>query len=75
MTHVRCLVCAAAFAALVVSISGADADITYSYDHGTTGAAVGPPSSFPQDPVTGWGNYFITQPAGEVITSMPNTDK
>jgi MYXO-CTERM domain-containing protein len=48
----------------------AAADVTYSYDSGTTTTAVGPPGSFPVDPQTAWGNYFTAEPGGEVITTI-----
>ncbi len=48
----------------------ASASITYSYDNGTTTVAVGPPSSFPVNPVTGWGNYYMSEPGGTMITSL-----
>lgn len=46
------------------------ADVQYAYDTGVTSTAVGPPGSFPVDPQTAWGNYYFTEPGGEVITSI-----
>lgn len=43
---------------------------TFKYDNGTTTVAVGPPSSFPVNPVTGWGNYFMSDVGGTKITSL-----
>lgn len=43
---------------------------TFAYDNGQTTVAVGPPSSFPVNPVTGWGNYFMSDVGGTKITSV-----
>ncbi|MBS0191841.1 MAG: hypothetical protein U0573_12635 [Phycisphaerales bacterium] len=43
---------------------------TFAYDNGVTTVAVGPPSSFPVNPVTGWGNYFMSDVGGTKITSV-----
>jgi len=43
---------------------------TFAYDNGTTTVAVGPPSSFPVNPITGWGNYFMSDVGGTKITSV-----
>ncbi|MBY0111601.1 MAG: hypothetical protein K2Y21_02170 [Phycisphaerales bacterium] len=43
---------------------------TFAYDNGTTTVAVGPPSSFPVNPVTGWGNYYMSDPVGTRITKL-----
>ncbi|MBX3357677.1 MAG: hypothetical protein KF745_04535 [Phycisphaeraceae bacterium] len=53
-----------------LAASPALADIQYSYDDGTMDSAVGPPSSFPVNPQTGWGNYFVAEPGAEWITSI-----
>lgn len=57
-------------AAIAIPLSPAAADVLYSYDGGTTTTAVGPPSSFPVNPQTGWGNYFVAEPGGEVIHTI-----
>ena len=54
----------------LLAASAADADVQYVYDDGQTDTAIGPPSSFPSDPQTGWGNYFVAQPGGETITNV-----
>lgn len=46
------------------------ASTTFSYDNGQTTVAVGPPSSFPVNPITGWGNYFMSHAGGTLITSL-----
>jgi hypothetical protein len=42
--------------------------VEYSYDDGDGDTNQGPPSSF--DPDMLWGNYFMAQPGGEVITKI-----
>lgn len=58
---------AAGFAAALAS--GVSAT-TFSYDNGVTTVAVGPPNSFPVNPITGWGNYFVSDAGGTLITSV-----
>ncbi|MBS0189315.1 MAG: hypothetical protein JSS51_14720 [Planctomycetes bacterium] len=43
---------------------------TFAYDNGVTTVAVGPPSSFPVNPVTGWGNYFMSDVGGTKIKTV-----
>lgn len=47
---------------------GAAAPVEYAYDDGDGNTNQGPPSSF--DPDMLWGNYFLAQPGGEVITKI-----
>ncbi len=54
---------------LAMASSGAQATV-FSYDNGTTTVAVGPPSSFPVTPVTGWGNYYMSDVGGTRITKL-----
>lgn len=61
---------AIALAAGLLAASVATAQVDYIYDDGQTDTAIGPPSSFPADPQTGWGNYFFAQPGGETITNI-----
>lgn len=42
--------------------------VEYAYDDGAANVNIGPPSSF--DPDMLWGNYFVTEPGGEVITEI-----
>ena len=42
--------------------------VEYLYDDGAANVNIGPPSSF--DPDMLWGNYYLTQPGGEVITEI-----
>ena len=42
--------------------------VTYQHDDGAGSVNVGPPSTF--DPDMLWGNYYHTQPGGEVITQI-----
>ncbi len=42
--------------------------VEYVYDDGSASVNIGPPSSF--DPDMLWGNYFLTEPGGEVITEI-----
>lgn len=51
-------------------VAPASADVLYSYDDGQLDSAVGPPSSFPENPEMGWGNYFEAQPQGELIHTI-----
>ena len=44
------------------------ATVEYAYDDGDGDTNQGPPSSF--DPDMLWGNYYLTQPGGEVITEI-----
>jgi len=44
------------------------ATIQYAYDDGDGNTNQGPPSTF--DPDMLWGNYFLAQPGGEVITQI-----
>ena len=44
------------------------ASVEYAYDDGDGDTNQGPPSSF--DPDMLWGNYFIAQPGGEIITRI-----
>lgn len=60
----------ALLAALAAAAGSAVADVQYAYDDGTMDTAVGPPSSFPENPQTGWGNYFEAQPGGEWIHTI-----
>lgn len=46
----------------------ADPRITYLLDDGDGDTNQGPPSSF--DPDMFWGNYYLTEPGGEVITEI-----
>ena len=43
-------------------------EVEYAYDDGDGNTNQGPPSSF--DPDMLWGNYYLTQPGGEVITRI-----
>lgn len=61
---------AAAVGAVLLMPCVARADVEYRWDNGVMGTAVGPPGSFPQNPQTGWGNYFTAEPGGEWITSI-----
>ncbi len=55
--------------ALLLLAAAADAQtVTYQYDSGTGSQNIGPPSTF--DPDMLWGNYYLTQPGGEAITSV-----
>lgn len=61
--------------AIIVAAAGIPAatalgDVEYRYDGGTMSTAVGPPGSFPVNPETGWGNYFVAEPGGEMITTI-----
>ncbi len=47
---------------------GFDPAIVYAYDDGDGDTNQGPPSTF--DPDMLWGNYYLTQPGGEVITRI-----
>lgn len=47
---------------------GAPEPVEYAYDDGAGNTNQGPPSSF--DPDMLWGNYFLAQPGGEVITKI-----
>lgn len=62
-------ICLAVGLGLAALASGAGATV-FSYDNGTTTVAVGPPSSFPVNPITGWGNYFVSDPQGTRITKL-----
>lgn len=42
--------------------------VEYLYDDGAANVNIGPPSSF--DPDMLWGNYYLTEPGGEVITEI-----
>lgn len=42
--------------------------VTYQYDDGDGDTNQGPPSSF--DPDMLWGNYYLTEPGGEIITEI-----
>lgn len=42
--------------------------VVYQHDSGSGNINVGPPSTF--DPDMLWGNYYLTQPGGEVITHI-----
>lgn len=44
------------------------AGVEYAYDDGDGDTNMGPPSSF--DPDMLWGNYFMAQPGGEIITRI-----
>lgn len=44
------------------------ATVEYAYDDGNGDTNQGPPSSF--DPDMLWGNYYLTQPGGEVISQI-----
>lgn len=44
------------------------ASVEYAYDDGDGDTNMGPPSSF--DPDMLWGNYFMAQPGGEIITRI-----
>jgi hypothetical protein len=44
------------------------ASVTYLYDDGDGDTNQGPPSTF--DPDMLWGNYYLTQPGGEVLTEI-----
>ena len=44
------------------------AGITYAYDDGAANVNIGPPSTF--DPDMLWGNYFVTEPGGALITEI-----
>lgn len=60
---------AAAGALLALVSHGALATgFQYAYDDGMAETNQGPPSSFNPDML--WGNYFMTQPGGEVITQI-----
>ena len=60
---------AAAGALLALASHGALATgVQYAYDDGMGNTNQGPPSSFNPDML--WGNYFMTQPGGEVITQI-----
>jgi hypothetical protein len=59
----------AEFAPAVPFSPRSDADpVAYQYDTGSGNINVGPPSTF--DPDMLWGNYYLTQPGGEVITHI-----
>lgn len=62
----RVMTAAGVAAALASGVSAT----TFSYDNGVTSVAVGPPSSFPVNPITGWGNYFVSDVGGTLITSI-----
>jgi hypothetical protein len=47
---------------------GFDVPIVYRYDDGDGDTNLGPPSSFSPDML--WGNYYLTQTGGEVITRI-----
>ncbi len=55
-------------AALTCASLAAAATIEYAIDDGDGDTNQGPPSTF--DPDTLWGNYFVAQEGGEVITSI-----
>ena len=42
--------------------------LEYAHDDGTGNVNIGPPSTF--DPDMLWGNYYLTQPGGEIITEI-----
>ncbi len=42
--------------------------VEYLYDDGTGNVNLGPPSSF--DPDMLWGNYYLVQPGGEIVTEI-----
>ena len=46
----------------------ADGGVVYQYDDGAASVNIGPPSSF--DPDMLWGNYYVTEPGGEMITEI-----
>lgn len=54
----------------LAALSSAAGATVFSYDNGTTTVAVGPPSSFPVNPITGWGNYYMSDPLGTRITKL-----
>ncbi|MEO7199913.1 MAG: choice-of-anchor Q domain-containing protein [Dokdonella sp.] len=43
-------------------------EVTYAYDDGDGNTNQGPPSSFNPDML--WGNYYLTEPDGEIITRI-----
>lgn len=47
---------------------GGDDSVLYAHDDGTGNVNIGPPSTF--DPDMLWGNYFLTEEGGEVITQI-----
>lgn len=66
----RKLIAAAFSATLAASFASAASAAYYRYDDGQTDTSMGPPSSFPQDPQTGWGNYFVAPAGGDEISAI-----
>lgn len=59
----------AAFACAAIATTSANAAY-YKYDDGQTDTSLGPPSSFPADPQTGWGNVFTAVAGGDAISAV-----
>lgn len=59
-----------AAASILLATSFASAAFSYRYDDGQTDTSLGPPSSFPSNPQTGWGNYFVAESGSEWISSI-----
>lgn len=52
----------------VAPMSNASGTFEYAYDDGAANVNIGPPSTF--DPDMLWGNYYYTDPSGEIITEI-----
>lgn len=65
MKRIALLLALAPTLALAQTASGG---VDYAYDDGSASVNIGPPSSF--DPDMLWGNYYLTEPGGEVLTEV-----